>query len=286
VRPREQRAARCRLPRGVRLRAAPSPRFRPAHGAERDGCFQARQQLQQGVRLHHLSEASQRQVDGHDPESRQRLLDQQACHLHHLNEAEANPADDLHSLARQPTRLEHRERRGRLLSVLRRHRQNMVDRQFASWARVRVPARLVVLRTFRRRVANVSASALRRQWVQGKASAAVGNSERHLRYIIPSVRLPWAAPLAKRTARDNQVRALINPAGRRELERLLLQNMARDSRSMERKSPKREPLHQGHNNSGAILIAAPEKNSGAAFLPGASCCSLRCPQSTRHSSRA
>jgi hypothetical protein len=36
---------------------------------------------------------------------------------------------------------------------------------------------------------------------------------------------------------------------------------------MERKSPKKEHLHQGHNNySGAIFTAAPEKNSGAAFL--------------------
>jgi hypothetical protein len=129
----------------------------------------------------------------------------------------------------------------------------------------------VVRKIFRRKVAarqlNVSASALRRQWAQGKASAAAENSERHLGCVIPAARLPWAAPLAKRMARDNRVRALINPAGRRELECLLLQSMARDSRSMERKSPKKEHLHQGHNNySGAIFTAAPEKNSGAAFL--------------------
>jgi hypothetical protein len=270
VQPREQAAARCRLLRGVRLRAAPSPRFHPAHEAKRDGCFQARQQLQQVVRLHHLSEGNRRPVDGHDPESRQRLLDQQACRLHHLNEAEANPADDLHCLARQPTRLEHRERRRRLLSILRRHRQNMVDHQLTSWARVRAPVRLVVLRTFRRKVAarhlNVSASALRRQLAAVRPGILAENSERHPGYIIPAARLLWVPLLAKRMARDNQVRALINLAGRRELECLLLQSMARDSRSMERKSPKKEHLHQGHNNSGATFTAAPEKKFRSRFF--------------------
>ena len=200
----------------------------------------------------------------------------------------------------------------------------MVDHQRAGWVRVRVPVRLVVMRIFRRKVAarnlNVSASALRRQWAQGKASVAAENSEHHLQCAsqsrrrlpvglrvkraarekegkvpmvnlaghhrqeverplladqpeveqLPQVRsaarLRWAAPRAKRMERDNQVRALINPAGRRELECLLLQSMVRDSRSMERKSPKREHLHQGHNNFGAIFTAAPEKDSGAAFL--------------------
>jgi hypothetical protein len=123
------------------------------------------------------------------------------------------------------------------------------------------------MKTFRRKVAarqlNVSDSALRRQWALRKASAApesrghcrqlapvrpgilAENSERHRGYVIPAARHPWVVLLAKRMARDNQVRALINPAGRRELECLLLQSMARDSRSMERKSPH---LHQGHNN--------------------------------------
>lgn len=91
-------------------------------------------------------------------------------------------------------------------------------------------------------------------------------SECHLDYIILSARLPWVALLAKRMARDNQARALINPAGRQEC--LLLQSMARDNRSMETKSPKREHLRQGHNNSGAIFTAAPENNSGAAVLYG------------------
>ena len=151
-------------------------------------------------------------MDGRGPESRQRLLEQQACRLHHLNGAEANPADDLHSLARQPTRLEHRERRRHLLSVHRRHRQNMVGHQREIWARVRV--RPVVMKIFRRKIAarqlNVSDSALRRQWAQGKASARAENSERRLGCAIPAARLLRAAPLA----RDNQVRALINPAGR------------------------------------------------------------------------
>src|SRR5207249_7243965 len=127
--------------------------------------------------------------------------------LHHLNEAEANPADDLHSLARQPTRLEHRERRRRLLSVLRRQRQNMVDHQSTSWARVRVPVRLVVLKTFRPKVAarhlNVSDSALRRQLAPVRPGILAENSERHLGYVIPPAHLLWAALLAKRMARDN-----------------------------------------------------------------------------------
>ena len=47
---------------------------------------------------------------------------------------------------------------------------------------------------------------------------------------------------------------------------------------MERKSPKREHLHQGHNNFGAIFTAAPDKNPGAAFfnqaLPAVACAVL------------
>src|SRR5438045_852887 len=105
----------------------------------------------------------------------------------------------------------------------------MVDHQREGWARVRL--REVVMRIFRRKIApsrlNVSASALRRQWAQGKASAAAGNSERRLGYVIPAARLPWAALLAKRVAGDNSVRALINPAGRRELEYRPLRSMVK-----------------------------------------------------------
>jgi hypothetical protein len=126
------------------------------------------------------------------------------------------------------------------------------------------------MRIFRRKIAarrlNVSASALRRQWAPGKASAAAENSQRHLGFVIPAARLPWAAPLAKRVTRDNQVRALINPAGRRELECPLQVSAPQASQRVERKSPKREHLHQGHNSFGAIFTAAPEKNSGAAFF--------------------
>jgi hypothetical protein len=128
----------------------------------------------------------------------------------------------------------------------------------------------VVLRTFRRKVAtrhlNVSASALRSQLAAVRPGILSENSERHLDCVIPAARLPWAPLLAKRMARDNQVRALINPAGRRELERLLLPSMARDSRSMERKSTKKEHLHQGHNNFGAIFTAAPEKKFRSRFF--------------------
>src|SRR5882724_2662220 len=104
----------------------------------------------------------------------------------------------------------------------------MVDHQRAGWAKVRV--RRVVMRMFRRKIAarrlNVSASALRRQWAQGKASAAAENSERHLGCVTPTVRLPRASPRAKRMAGDNKVRALINPGGRRELMRIFRRKVA------------------------------------------------------------
>ena len=84
----------------------------------------------------------------------------------------------------------------------------MVDHQRAGWARVRVPR--VVMRIFRRKIAatdlNVSASALRRQWAQRKASAAVGNSERH-RQCVLTVRRLRADLLAKRAARKKEGRA-------------------------------------------------------------------------------
>jgi hypothetical protein len=151
---------------------------------------------------------------------------------------------------------------------------------------------------------NVSASALRRQWAQGKASAVAQsrghrrqlapvrpgvlaeNNEHPLGYVIRAARLPWVALLAKHVAGDNPGRALIIPEGRRELQCLLLQSMARDkgnlrdggnlkdkdnprdrnNRSAARKKVRKEHLHQGHNNSRAIFTAAPETNPGAAFF--------------------
>ena len=157
------------------------------------------------------------------------------------------------------------------------------------------------MRTFRRKVAasqlNDSASALRRQWAQGKAGAVAqvghldfGNRARRLLVAEPRVRraanekgcrtlmasrlrrnrassgspgarLPWAVPLAKHVARDNQARALINPVGRRELEGPLQVSAPQTSRRVERKSPKREHLHQDHNNFGAIFY----RGSGEKF---------------------
>ena len=168
--------------------------------------------------------------------------------LRHLNAAEADQARGLRSL--------------------RHPRQSRAGHLRADWARVRV--RRVVMRIFRRKVAarqlNVIDLALRRQWAQGKASAAAENSERRRHYVNLAVRHLRARLLAKRVARDNQVRALINPAARRELECLLQVSAPQASQRVERKSPKREHLHQGHNNFGAIFTAAPEKDSGAAFL--------------------
>ena len=125
MRPREQAAARCRLLSGLRLRVAPNPRFPPAHGAEQGECFQARQQPQQVVHLHHLNEENQRQVDGHDPESRQRLG---FIHLRQLNAANG-----------QADREQQRPPRS-----ANRRRQNVAGRQLAIWARVRLRVRPVV----------------------------------------------------------------------------------------------------------------------------------------------
>ena len=135
VRPREQAAAHCRLLRGVRLRAAPSPRFHPAHEAERDGCFQARQQPQQVVHLHHLNEGNQRQVDGHDPESRQRL---RFVHLPQLNAANGQADREQQRLPRPANR----------------HRRNVAGRQLTIWARVRLRVRPVVPRRLHHHVRN------------------------------------------------------------------------------------------------------------------------------------
>ena len=137
MRPRGQRAARHPASARVRLQAGQGRRFRRAHEVKLGEHSQARQQLPQACRLHHLSEGNQRSVDGRGPESRQRLLEQQACRLHHLNEGNQCPVDgrgpesrqrlleqqacrlhhlnaakvdqagDLRSQARQPTRLEH-----------------------------------------------------------------------------------------------------------------------------------------------------------------------------------
>ena len=144
----------------------------------------------------------------------------------------------------------------------------MVDPQRAGWARVRVPR--VVMRIFRRKIAatdlNVSASALRRQVTWEHLRVAAGNRGYHRGRVVRSRRRLRADLLAKRMARDNQVRTLINPAGRRDLERPLQVSVPQTSRRVERKSPKREHLHQGHNNFWAVFTAAPEKNSGAAFF--------------------
>ena len=94
VRPREQAAARCRLLRGVRLKAAPSRWCHQAHEAKPDECFQARQQLQDVVRLHHLSEGNQRPVDGRGPARQQCLLEQEVCRLHRLNGGDLNQVHD------------------------------------------------------------------------------------------------------------------------------------------------------------------------------------------------
>ena len=220
------------------------------------------------VRLHRLREGNQRQVDGHDPELRQRLLDQQACRLHHLNEAEADPADDRHSLARQPTRLEHRERRRRLLSVLRRHRQNMADHLRPGSVRVRV--RLAVLRIFRQVEAGdlkLGEPGFPRQRAPAHMSVAAVNSEHRLEFVSLSPhRLP-AGLLVNYAVPEKEGRApIVNRLASQEVERLLQPSRARDSRSAERRSRREERHHHGHNKSDAMFTAAPGKNSGAAFF--------------------
>ena len=111
--------------------------------------------------------------------------------------------------------------------------------------------RLAVLKTFRRRVVarnlNVSDSALRRQLARVRLSRPAENSDRRMGYVIPGARLLRAAFLAKRAAREKKVRDLINPAGRREVERPQQLSTGKDSQRVERKNQRKRHHHQGRN---------------------------------------
>jgi hypothetical protein len=144
----------------------------------------------------------------------------------------------------------------------------MVDHQCEGWARVRV--RRVVMRIFRRKIAtsrlNVSASVLRRQVTWGQLRVAAGNRGHHRGCVVRSRRRLRAELLAKRMARNNQVRALINPAGRRDLECPLQVSVPQASQRAERKSQRKRRHHQGHNKFGAVFTAAPEKKFRSRFF--------------------
>jgi hypothetical protein len=158
----------------------------------------------------------------------------------------------------------------RLVRSANRRHQNVVDRPLAGWAKLRLRVRLVVLRTFRRKVAardlNVSDSALRCQVAPNPAAVLAENSERHLGYVIPAPRLLRAVLLAKRAAREKKVLPMVNLVGHREVERPRLRSTARASRNAGRKSLKEEHHRQGHNNSSTITTAAPEKNPEPLFF--------------------
>jgi hypothetical protein len=126
----------------------------------------------------------------------------------------------------------------------------------------------VVLRTIRRVTAgdlNVKGSALLRQRVRLDPSAAALNSERRRHYVNLAVRRLGAGLLAKRAARENEVRMpMVNLADNHGAERLLKPSIPPDSQSAERKSPKDQHHCQGHNNSGAILLRLRSENFRAA----------------------
>jgi hypothetical protein len=142
-------------------------------------------------------------------------------------------------------------RRRRHLRSANRHHQNVVDRQLIGWAKVRVQVRPVVLKIFRRKVVarnlNVSDSALHRQLATVCPASPAENSERQLGYVIPGARLLRAELLAKHAAREKKDRALINLAGRREVERPLQVSAPQASQRVERKSQRKRHHHQGHN---------------------------------------
>ena len=94
MRPRAQPKPSHRLLAGVRLWAGPRRRVRLVREANLDVCFLGRQRLRQVVRLHHLSEQNQRQVDGRGPARQQCLLDQEVCRLHRLNRGDLNQVHD------------------------------------------------------------------------------------------------------------------------------------------------------------------------------------------------
>jgi hypothetical protein len=161
-----------------------------------------------------------------------------------------------------------RQRQRHLLSAHRRHRQNMAGHLHASWARVQVRVQLVVLRIFRNRVAagdlKIKNSALRRLQAQERLTVAVLNSGRHLAFAALTRRRPWASLAVKHAA---EVRLLVNPVGRPEVGRLLLQPSASlDNQSAETKNQKDQHRRQGHSNFWRNCRAAPERNFGAAFF--------------------
>jgi hypothetical protein len=111
----------------------------------------------------------------------------------------------------------------------------------------------VALRIFRRVAAGglkIKNSVVRRQRAQVQTSAAALSIGRHrLVYVSLARRRRWVGLAVKREVRKKEVRPKVNPAGRPELERLLLLPSASlDNPSAETKNQKDQHRHQGHNN--------------------------------------
>lgn len=199
-------------------------------------------------------------------------------HLRRLNaaEAEVRPGSDLQSRVRQVGQLEPREEFRHLSCKAHRNRQNMVGRRREDWARRQLPAR-AGQEKFRRRVASEDLSVNGSERRRLPAQVNLGNAaevrrldsvNRSLRQVVQELRM-------KRAAKEKESRALmLNRHHRRSaVARLREPSVARDRDSQDRDNPKverenrkKERHHQGHDSPNAINVAAPDQNSGAAFL--------------------
>jgi hypothetical protein len=101
-----------------------------------------------------------------------------------------------------------------------------------------------------------------------RVQARAGNSGRDLESVSQARSRQLAHLPAKRAAREKEAKApMVNLPHHQEAERLLQPSVARGSQSAERKKQRKNHPRRGHNNPGAIVIAAPErKGSGAAFF--------------------
>ena len=188
----------------------------------------------------------------------------------------------------------------------------MAGHRVASWVRLQIRVR-VFLRIFRRSVVaeapNVSDLAPRHRRAQAHMSVASRNNDHNPRFASQSRRHLPACLRVKQAAREKEGKVLtVNLAGHhQEVERLRRLSVRRDSPKVSRKaSPRDRGNRRDRDNHSAARKRAREahrrqarsnfllpfdlrlrnESSGAAFSPSAACCSVRCPQRTRHSPRA
>ena len=183
-------------------------------------------------------------------------------------EAELGKARDLPSPARPEQREQHR---GQVSRVHRRNSKNMVASQRDDQVSSQIP-HMVGQDRFRRRVTredlSVSGSERRHLWAQ----LNVSNVElvRHPDFGNQSRRLLVADPRVRRAAKERKCGALMvsrfrhNSASSRSSGRKVarlhqpIRVRATDSRKVDRRDNQRKRHRHGHNNFGAITLAAPE----------------------------